>query len=258
MKTYPIFLSFVIFLILANFTIAQAKDVLEKSIETTTNNLQASSDSQEKINELSEATRRLAAEYRSLLLQAESVKTYNDQLANLVASQEKQHGSLQQQLQDIKITEREIMPLILRMVTTLEAFISRDIPFLMEERLHRLTALQALINKANVTTAEKFRRVMEAYQVETEFGRTIETYQAKLSSDEKSETVDFLRIGRTALLYISLDGKKMGYWQAHKKHWESLSESYGRAISDGIKMARKQIAPNLLELPMPTAQQATP
>jgi len=218
MKTYPLFLSFVLCLILGYFTVAQAKEALEKSIETTTTNFQASSKSQEKINDLSEKTRQLAAQYRSLLLQAEHVKIYNDQLANLVASQEKQQASLQQQLQDIKITEREIMPLILRMVTTLEAFISRDIPFLMEERLHRLAALQALINTANVTTSEKFRRVMEAYQVETEFGRTIETYQAKLSNEDKSETVDFLRIGRTALLYMSLDGKKMGYWQVHKKH----------------------------------------
>jgi len=243
---------------IGNFTVAQAKDALEQSIATTTANHQASSVSQEKINELSEVTRQLAAKYRSLLLQAESVKTYNDQFANLVASQETQQVSLQKQLQDIKITEREIIPLILRMLTTLEAFISRDIPFLMEERLHRLEVLQALINKAHVTTAEKYRRVMEAYQVETEFGRTIETYQAKLSNEDKGETVDFLRIGRTALLYISLDGKKMGYWQVHKKQWEPLAESYGRAMTDGIKMARKQIAPNLLELPMPTAQQVAP
>jgi hypothetical protein len=110
-----------------------------------------------------------------------------------------------------------------------------------------------MMGRADVSLSEKYRRIMEAYQVETEYGRTIEAYQAGLPSDGDNRTVDFLRIGRTSLYYLTLDGREAGVWDSNHQSWQSLPDSYLQAVADGLKVARKQLPPDLLVLPVKTA-----
>jgi hypothetical protein len=108
---------------------------------------------------------------------------------------------------------------------------------------------------------------MEAYQVEAEYGRTIEAYRGVLQmngqnrterNDRTGRTVEMLRIGRLALLYLSLDGKEAGQWNRTTKEWEVLPNTYRRSIARGLQIAKKQAAPQLITIPIPVPQKIDP
>jgi len=141
---------------------------------------------------------------------------------------------------------------MLKMTDTLSTLIDADVPFLKDERRERYENLAELIDQANVSAGEKFRRIMEAYQIEMDFGNTIEAYRGDLVVSDSAEprSVDFLRIGRVGLYYQTLDGKESGRWNPETRSWEELSSSHRVAVRDGIRIARKQMPPELLTLPV--------
>ena len=222
------------------------------NVEQATNN--AAVQSQKTINKLSDNTQKMLEQYRSASHQTETLITYNKHLKDLLDSQETEKTSLEQQLRDIENTQREIVPLILRMLENLDQFVSLDLPFLPEERKQRLTKLKAMMVRADVTHAEKFRRILEAYQIENDYGNTIEAYRADLTLNGVSSSVDFLRLGRVALYYQRFDGSETGFWNKEQKQWQTLSADYRNAIRNGLRIARKETAPDLLTLPIPTAE----
>ena len=139
---------------------------------------------------------------------------------------------------------------MLKMIAGLEKFVSLDVPFLQEERTDRVQALKVMMDRADVSNSEKYRRVLEAYQVENEYGRTIEAYSATVDIGGEKKTVDFLRIGRVALVYQTLDSKTQQIWNQSLRKWEELPSEYASSIKQGLKIAKKQSAPNLLTLPV--------
>ncbi|WP_438970966.1 DUF3450 domain-containing protein [Methylophaga sp.] len=223
---------------------------LDEAIDTQVKTDVAAQKSQENIDNLDDSTTEMLAEYRDVLRQTQSLRAYNDQLQNLVNSQQTELNSISQQLKNIETTQRDIVPLMLKMIEVLEQFISLDVPFLQEERNNRIVALKTMMGRADVALSEKYRRIMEAYQVETEYGRTIEAYQAELGQKDDDRTVDFLRIGRVSLYYLSLDGLEAGVWDQQTQQWKTLPDSYLQSIMDGLKVARKQLPPDLLVLPV--------
>ena len=241
--------SFVLLSLLVSFSCYSA-DNLTPSIDMQAESNKASAESQNKINRLADETSGLAAEYRNVLRQIDSLTSYNQQVEKLVSSQGQEIESLKSQSQSIDITQREILPLILRMLDTLEKFIALDIPFLPEERQQRLASLRSLMDRADISISEKYRRVMESYQIETEYGRTLESYQGTLNTADNPRTVEFLRIGRVALLYITLDGSEVGHWNHLKKQFEPLDKRYRQSVAHGIRIGRKQAAPELLTIPV--------
>ncbi len=229
-------------------------DPLNDAIQTQVKDSVDAVRSQNKIDQLSDETHNMLAEYRQNLRETKVLGEYNDHLAKLVESQVSEKTLLQEQLQEIEVTKREIVPLMLKMLETLEAFVGFDLPFLPQERQNRLANLQELMVRADVSTAEKFRRVLEAYQVESDYGQTIEAYRANLKSGDSERPVDFLRLGRVALFYQSLDGSESGLWNQANKSWDVLPGKYTKAVRDGLRIARKEAAPDLLMLPVPAPE----
>lgn len=230
-----------------------AAGALDEAIDTQVDTDIAAQESQEKIDDLADETTGMLTEYRDVLRQTQSLRAYNDQLEKLVYSQRSEVESIDLQLKNIETTQRDIVPLMTKMIEVLEQFVALDIPFLQEERNNRIVSLKTMMGRADVSLAEKYRRIMEAYQVETEYGRTIEAYQAALPQDGDKRTVDFLRIGRVSLYYLTLDGMEAGVWDADSQQWQTLSDDYLRAVADGLKVARKQLPPDLLVLPVKTS-----
>ena len=109
------------------------------------------------------------------------------------------------------------------------------------------------MGRADVTDAERYRRLVEAYQIENEYGRTIEVYQGEVEVGKETRLVEFLRVGRIALLYQTLDGSETGVWDHRNQTWEDAANSRS-AVRKGIRIARKQTAPDLLRIPVPTAE----
>jgi hypothetical protein len=214
-----------------------------------------SKDSQDRIDALSDDIDAMAAQYRAALQDTHALEVYNRQLAALVTSQRAELESLQRQMENVTVVGRQVMPLMERMIDTLEGFVAVDLPFLPEERRIRIAHLREMMQRADVTIAEKYRRVLEAYQIENEYGRTIEAYRGSLPGEREARTVDFLRVGRNALLYQTLDGRESGVWNVEEKGWTRLDDSYRVSIREGLRIARKQVAPDLLVVPLPPPEE---
>jgi hypothetical protein len=211
--------------------------------------------SQQRIDALDDATLKMLSEYRRAVADAESYGTYATQLEAQVAAQDEEKTSIQQQLLEVETTSREVLPLMQRMLETLVEFVEYDVPFLAEERRRRISMLQEMMARADVTLSEKYRRILEAYQVEMDYGTTIEAYEATLGAADDARTVQFLRIGRVALLYQTLDGKETGYWDAEAGKWV-VGNDYGHAFKEGIAVAKKLRAPEILIVPLPAPMKA--
>lgn len=209
---------------------------------------QAGQKSQQQVEKLDDQAQDVYAQYRQIKADAEQLALYNRQMEAIVASQENELASLARQIGEIERTERGILPLMSRMVDSLQQFVDLDTPFLPQERGARIALLKDLLTRADVTTSEKFRRVLEAYQVEVDYGRNIEAYRGQ----QDGVSYDFLRIGRLALYRLSNDGNAAWVWHPAHKDWLALDDSYLRDLRKALKVAQQVAAPELLVVPLPT------
>jgi len=219
--------------------------------------LVAQAQSQKRVDALGEEKRTLAEEYRTVLREIEGLEAYNAQIERQLALQREEIGILDGSIAQATTVDRQVLPLMLRMVEALEQFMALDLPFLQRERAERLQFVREAIDRVDVTVAEKFRQVLEAYQVELEYGRTIEAYTGTVDLDGQKLEVDFLRVGRIGLYYQTLDGTRSGRWNAETKAWEALPAADRNPVREAIRVARKLTAPDLLTLPLPTPGEPT-
>ncbi|MFN0002512.1 MAG: DUF3450 domain-containing protein [Pseudohongiellaceae bacterium] len=209
--------------------------------------------SQEAINGLVDQTQQLSTQYAQALAELDSFNQYNGKLQEQISAQQTEIASIQTQLIEIETTNREVLPLMERMVATLDQFIAADVPFLIDERVTRVRNLQELMGRSDVAISEKYRRILEAYQIELEFGRTLEAYNGMLGEGAQARTVQFVRLGRISLMYQTLDGTETGYYDAQAKAWVE-DESYTESVIAALAVARQEGAPDLLRVPVPAPQ----
>ncbi|MGD9602930.1 MAG: DUF3450 domain-containing protein [Gammaproteobacteria bacterium] len=206
---------------------------------------------QQTVDKLDDARRDVVADFAAAVKVVDGLKVYNALLQKQVDSQAAELQTLAESIEKVSVIERQIVPLMVRMIDGLEAFIALDAPFLVDERTRRIASLREMMERSDVTAAEKFRRVMEAFQIENEYGRTIEAYRGTLELDGAAQQVDFLRFGRVTLVYQTLGGDRAGAWNPRTRTWEALpAAQYKAQITQGLAIARKQAAPDLLMLPV--------
>ncbi len=210
--------------------------------------------SQKKIDSIFEQTQELLVEYRAVVDETENLKVYNDYVATLVKSQEEEIASLQSQIDSIEETKRGVVPLMVRMIDALEEFIELDVPINYEKRVARVESLRNLMERANVTVSEKFRKILEAYKIENEYADGIAAYTGTMNFEGQDITVDFFRLGRVAFLAQSLDQKSGWQWNNTTRQWEALDEAYLSSLTKAIKMARKLEPADLFKLPVKAAE----
>jgi seryl-tRNA synthetase len=239
------------FLTLLTSSLAFAdKAKLGKALGGQLKNQQNAAQSQKKVDGVDDKTQDLLREYRLVLRKIESTKIYNEQLQKLIQNQEDEKVSIRNQIDDVNVTNQEIVPLMLSMVQNFRKLVTDDVPFLVDERRNRAGELEGMMNRADVSTSEKFRRIMDAYQIENDYGRTIEAYRSVVVKDGKDLTVDFLRVGRLSFIYQTLDGANQAIWNHQKKEWLELGSDYRRPVREALRVARKQTAPDILSLPV--------
>ncbi|PKL95579.1 MAG: hypothetical protein CVV18_04970 [Gammaproteobacteria bacterium HGW-Gammaproteobacteria-8] len=227
--------------------------VLDRSIETESQIARSAAQAQAQINQVADQTDNMIAEYRLLLNQIDSLRIYNDLLERTVNDQTREITNILSQLENLEQTNREVVPLLIEMAEILPRLIRADVPFRLEERLGNAQALINALDRADITTSEKYRRILEAYQIEIELGRTTEGYAAQLPDGRR---VNFLRIGRTLLFYQTLDGTETGWWNPGTRQFEQLGDRYRLPVSDGLAIAQNQVAPDLVRLPVPAPTEA--
>jgi hypothetical protein len=211
---------------------------------------------QQQVDKLHDESRKLIDDYYAHLKLVDGLKLYNGMLQQQLDGQIEEIGILQQSIADVATVERQILPLMSRMIDGLEQFIGFDVPFLMDERQERIANLRDLLPRADVTVAEKSRRVLEAYQIENDYGRTIEAYRGKLFLGTATFDADFLRVGRVALMYRVVGSEDVGFWDHKDKRWVPLAGGrWRRYVGQGLKVARQEVAPELISVALDPRQE---
>lgn len=242
---------------LTSASTGSAQQGLRDAMKTQSDSLQSSIEVQDRVDALDDETRELLNEYRTTMSQIEDLAAYNEQVEQLVATQRVELADFERQFQSIETTKRRILPLIGRMIEVLEEFVGIDIPFLEQERQLRIAELKNLLERPEVPVSEKYRRISEAYQIELEYGHTIEAYEGEMQMDSESRTVAFLRFGRLGLYYLTLDGLEVGHWDNGQDRWVALGDEYRQPMDRAIRIARKQLPPDLIRLPVPAPEDRT-
>ncbi|WP_405238676.1 DUF3450 domain-containing protein [Lentisalinibacter orientalis] len=212
-------------------------------------------EAQQRIDRVVQQTRSLVDDYKAVTKEIDGLKIYNRLMEAQTGKQQARLDEINESLDKATVINRQIYPLMERMIEGLEQFVQLDIPFLLEERTQRIDTLKDLMDEPNVSVAEKFRKVMEAFQIENEFGRTIESYTDTIEIDGGVREVEFLRIGRVALLFQSADGSMTGVWDQEAKSWD-MSDEHRNEVKKGLRVANELIAPELLLLPVPAPEEA--
>jgi hypothetical protein len=209
--------------------------------------------SQERINNIVEGTRSLEDQYRAINKEIDGLKVYNRLMRAQVEGQAATLEDIALSMDQVDVINRQIFPLMERMIDGLKQSVALDIPFLMDERNKRIADLEAIMERSDVTVAEKFRKVMEAYQIENDYGTTIENYPQSLTIDGATRSFNMLRVGRIGLYFQSDDTKITGRWNNEARVWE-VDNSARNEVRKGLRVARQLIAPELIIVPVPAAE----
>lgn len=258
MRAAPIYQSALVVIgactLLFTTTTASAQN-LDSSVQAEQQINEKSASSQTRVSILARQSQDLLAEYRSVVRETQSLEIYNDNLERVVSDQQNEVQSINRQLAGLEATNRGVVPLMLEMIDALARIVEADTPFRIEERRARVERLQDMMDQAEVTASEKYRRVMEAYQGELEFGRTTEAYSDTLPTT--GQTVDFLRVGRALLVYQTSDQSATGWFNPRTREFEELDDDRFRSeVRNGLAIARNEKAPNLVMLPVPAPEAA--
>lgn len=223
------------------------KDNLSTARSETSNVIQQGAQSQKKVDQFDDEYQGLLQDFRTTNGEIDQLILYNKQMSAIVKNQQAEIKKIDQQIRDIEFTEQGILPLMSQMLDSLEQFNQLDLPFLQKERATRLAKLRELMVRADITISEKYRRVLEAFQIEVEYGRTLETYREKA---DDNIVYDFLRIGRTALYRLTLSADHAWIWNKASSQWTALDSSLLRDVRKAQDVARQTAAPELLTLPL--------
>ena len=223
---------------------------LDKSLEISTSSINSDAANQERLNKIDDETRLLEFDYKDTIKEYENLKLYNDQLQRIINSQEEEIISILNQIDELDNININLIPIMLKMIDALDKFVSLDIPFLKSERTERVSNLKSIMDRGDISTSEKFRKVTEAYQIESDYGRTIEAYRSEVNFEGETFNADFLRVGRVSLAFVTSNGDKAGYWNKSSGSWEESSASVKRSTIEGLKIALKQAPPTLITIPL--------
>ena len=229
--------------------LAAQERTLNTALSEQKSGVQDAARSQARVAQLADQTTELLGEYRVTIQRLDRVQIYNENLESLVRDQEREKQDIQRQLTSFQEVQQDIIPLMFDMIDDLARLIELDMPFQLRERRDRVQLLRDIMEQSDVTVSEKYRQIMNAYQIEADFGRTTEAYDGQLG-DRK---VDFLRVGRILLAYQTPDREETGFWNKNTGEWEIANE-FRNDVVEGLRIARQQAAPNLLRLPLPAPE----
>ena len=225
------------------------EELLEQAISIEASSSNAAADRQDYINRIDSQIIELIGDIQYLSQQLDLTNIYNRQMQELITSQNNEIESINQQMVELDNTNRGILPKLEEMVLTLESIIQNDIPFLLTERNLRVNDLKEILMQSNVSTSEKFRRVFEAYQIENEYGRTVESYRDEISVEDNLYNVEVFRLGRVGLYARTSDGNFNAMYSKKEKKWIK-QKGIDSELVTALKIARKELPPSLLKLPV--------
>lgn len=232
-------------------------DTLDKVFEVGQAKTAAAQSSQGKVDKLADETRDRLTDYKTVLKEIEGLKVYIRRLDKQIDNQNQRISNFEEAIANAAAVKRQILPLVEKMIDALEEFVGADMPFHIAERGDRIQFLRDNLNRSDLTDAEKFRQVIEAYKIENEYGRFTDTYKDRIEIDGIEREVNVLQIGRIALLYQTTDTNVSGAWDQGLRQWVKLDNAeYKNAILKGIRIAQKQASIDILKVPVQAPEAA--
>lgn len=229
--------------------LAHAGEV-DEAIKASTSAQQAARQSQERVDRIAGQIQALYREQQDARARELQMSAYAVQLEKQAEAEEQKRDAVAQQISGIDETEANLLPLVERMVADLQLFVGKDMPFQRELRERRVTELQALLDDPERSAADKFRRVLDVYRSEVDYGYSLGTEQTKLSISGRDRDVTLVRIGRLALYFLTTDAQRAGYWNAEKGGWRDLPDDSIPQVQRALQVASGEIPPELLVVPV--------
>ena len=229
---------------------APAQAQFSTALEVSERTARDTASSQQRIDTLDEQTARLLNDYRANLKQLEAARRYNASLNRNIEAQESEIERLREDIENVEGLQRAMLPLMEAMVERFGQLVGADLPFNIEERSARATRLEGMLDTPSISAAQKYRLIVEGYQIENEYGRTIGTYEGVVNTGETELTGEFLRIGRIALIFKTPDDSTMLIWDKDQGGWTDLSRSYLQDVKFALRMAKEQTAPDIFFAPV--------
>lgn len=234
---------------------------------------QAQAELQAKIDAADESVRERIEQLRQAEQTSRRLTTYNDALAPQVEELETTLAEREAGVSTLTETREALPGLLADMTERLGRWVEQDIPFLKEERLSRVAALESQLSSARLSNSEKLEHVLGAWRVELGYGRELDAWRGTLAktssgtetgSGEVSDAeqagatreVDYLRLGRVGWYYLTPDGQQGAVWKAAEQQWQPLSAEQRDEVAKGLSIVRDQRAPELLNLPLSQPRQA--
>jgi len=212
----------------------------------------AAQQAQVKVDRIADQTDGLLQEFKQVNKQIESLRVYNSQLERQIDSQKKMMAELEESIENATVIERGISPLMINMLNGLEDFIALDMPFKKDKREEAIAELYVNMDSAKFSAAEKFRQILEVYDIESEYSLSMESYTDQIDIDGNGSEVEvqMLRVGRVALMYQTKDKSRAGVWNKATSSWETLGSGYRRAVDQAIRIAVKLSPQDVIEMPI--------
>jgi hypothetical protein len=229
-------------------SVAMADQNLDTVLQVGQAKTTLAADSQKRIDRLAQEADDLAQEFKAQNKLIDDLRVYNAQMQKQVDGQLGVVTELEKSIEKVTIIERQIQPLIFKMLDALDQFVDFDKPFSLEERKNRIGSVRTNQDRADISVAEKFRQVLEAYKIESAYSGTLQSYDSSEDIDgtgQKRE-VKILRVGRVSLMYQTTDGQQSGYWDVSSKAWVTLDSSYNAGVLKGLRIARDQASKDIM------------
>jgi hypothetical protein len=165
---------------------------------------------------------------------------------------DEQVNELQRRLEESTRLNAVITDTLRTVLVRLEEAIAADLPFLREEREHRLESLRRQMAQPEIAPAENLRRLLEALLIEAKYGETIEVTKEQVPLDGEPTLVDILRIGRIAMFWQTPDGVRTGTYDPATESYVDLPAKHRRNVKHAMEMAQNMRVIELLSLPLGT------
>jgi uncharacterized protein DUF3450 len=229
---------------------APAQAQFKSAINTSQQTQRDTAKSQQRIDQLDDQTATLLNDYRANLKQLEAARRYNASLNRNIDAQNSEIVRLREDIDNVEGLQRAMQPLMEDMVARFGDLVNADLPFMVGERAERVARLSTILDNPSMSAAQRYRLIVEAYQIENEYGRTIGYYVGTVGDGEDALTGEFLRVGRIALMFKTPDDSELKIYDASAGDFVDLNRSYLQDVKFGLRMAKEQTAPDIFFVPV--------
>lgn len=223
-------------------------DEVGDALDATLAAQRAARESQQRIDQFDAETRALHQKRRAAELRTQQLADYAGQLEQEAAVQDQRRAQIEAELKRVSALGGELLPLTRRMLAALETQVARDPPFLLDVRRKRISGITAMLGDPQHSAAEKFRRVLEAWRSEAEYGNTLGAEDAATDCTGAPGASTLVRIGRVGFYCVA--SGQAARWDAATRAWTPLDEDAAAEIARAAAMARGRMPAELLVLPV--------